>query len=84
MKYAVEDTSFVIRIPLKAIMANAMTHGGAVAKVNDAVALAMALGRELIDCETTGEEPRLNQTLDAAMERVIESADPSLEYSDDE
>lgn len=83
MKYSVEDTSLVIRVPLAAISANAMTHGDAVAKVNDVVALALAIGRELIDCETVGEEPHLNAVMDAAMERVIESADAALEYNND-
>ena len=82
MRYAVEDTNLVIRIPLAAIAANAMTHGEAVAKVTDIVALALSLGRELIECETAGEEPHLNRTLDEAMERVIEGADPSLTYND--
>lgn len=82
MKYTVEGDDFVIRIPITAISMNAFSHGGAVAKIVDRSALAMALGRELIDCETVGEEPHLNAALDAAMERVIEGADPSLEYSD--
>ena len=82
MKYTVEDTNLVIRIPLAAISANAMTHGDAVDKVNDTVALALALGRELIDCESVAGEPHLNDVLNSAMERLIEGADPSLEYND--
>jgi hypothetical protein len=83
MRYAVEGEDLCIRIPLSAIVRNATTHGGAVSKVLDASALAMSVGRELIDCETMGEEFFLNGVLDAAIERVIESADPSLEYSED-
>lgn len=84
MKYTVEDTNLVIRIPLAAIMANALIHSDAVAHVVDSVGLAMALGQELIDAENISGEPHLNGVLDSAMERVIEGAHPSLEYTDNE
>lgn len=83
MRYTVENEELVIRIPVDAVARNAMTHGGAVARVVNRAALAAALGRELIDCENASEEPHLAAALDAAMERVIEGADPSLEYSED-
>lgn len=82
MRYAVEGDDLVIRIALDAIAQNAMTHGDAVAKVKDKAALAMALGRELIECEDVSEQLYISGPLDAAIERVIESADPSLDYND--
>ena len=51
-------------------------------KVLDKAALAMSMGRELCECEDHGEDIYLNRTLDAAIVRVIESADSSIEFSE--
>ncbi len=88
MRYAVEGDELCIRISLDAIAANANRNDDPEAtkiKVLDKAALAMSVGRELCECEDAGEDYYLNRTLDEALERVIESADPALEfqYSDD-
>jgi hypothetical protein len=83
MQYATDGESLIIKVPLDALVRNAMIHGGAVARVVNADALALAVGRELIDCEDISEQYYLSSVLDAAVERVIESADPSLEYFED-
>ena len=88
MRYAVEGDELCIRISLDAIAANANRNDDPEAtkiKVLDNAALAMSVGRELCECEDAGEDYYLNRTLDEALERVIESADPALEfqYSDD-
>jgi len=81
LRYQIEGDDLCIRIPLDAIAENAA--GGVYGvKVKDKQALAMSVGRELCECEDMGEEYYLSRTLDAALERVIESADKSLEFSE--
>lgn len=83
MRYEVEGEDLCIRIPLDAIAECAEHSSTATLKitVKDKVELARAIGRELCDCEDAGEEYYLSRTLDAALERVIESADPSLHHT---
>lgn len=78
MKYAVEGSDLCIRIPLDAIAQQALEFGAT--KVLNKADLALSMGRELCECENAGEEYYLNATLDAAIVRVIESADPSIEF----
>jgi hypothetical protein len=82
VRYKVEGQDLCIRIPLDAI-AELATDAKVVAAVKDKTALAMSLGRELCDCEDAGGDFYLNRPLDDALERVIESADPSLAFTDD-
>lgn len=83
MRYDVEGDDLCIRIPLDAIAAQAFNQSRGEVKAKDKLALAMLLGKELIDCENIAEEPHLNATLDAAMERVLEGYDTTaLEYPD--
>jgi hypothetical protein len=82
MKYAVEGDDLCIRISLDAIEFQAGYLSQGEVTVKDRIALAMSLGRELCDAEDAGEEPHLTRPLDMAMERVLESADPSLTYPD--
>lgn len=82
MRYAVEGDYLCIRIPVDAITSQAVVQAFGPVKVVDKAALAMALGRELCECEDTGEDFYLNRSLDAALVRVIESADPSLEFDE--
>lgn len=82
MRYAVEGDYLCIRIPVDAITSQAVVQAFGSVKVVDKAALAMALGRELCECEDTGEDFYLNRSLDAALVRVIESADPSLEFDE--
>lgn len=84
MRYAVEGGDLCIRIPLDAIAEQAVQRTFGPIRVLDKSALAMAMGRELCECEDHGEDFYLNKTLDAALVRVIESADPSLEFSETE
>lgn len=79
MRYAVEGTDLCIRIPLDAIAACAENSGDVALKVKDRVALALSVGRELCECESMAEEFYLSETLDQALGRVIDSADPSIE-----
>lgn len=81
--YQIEGDDLCIRIPLDAI-AELATDCDAVAKVKDKRALALSLGRELCECEDAGGDYYINRPLDAALERVIEGADKSLEFSDEE
>ena len=80
MRYAVEGDDLCIRIPLDAFVEQAEATPGMKVKVLDKAALAMSVGRELCECEDMGEDIYLNRTLDAALERVIESADPSIDF----
>lgn len=85
MRYQIEGGDLCIRIPVDAIAENVKTQAADAAlplTVLNSSALAMALGRELCECEDVGGEFYLRRTLDAALERVIESADPSLEIAD--
>lgn len=82
MKYAVEGDDFCIRIPVDAIAEQATARKYGPMKVRDKTALALSLGRELCECTGAGEDFYLNRTLDAALTRVIESADPSLEFDE--
>jgi hypothetical protein len=84
MHYAVEGDDLCIRIPLDAIAKQAVARRFGPIRVLNRAALAMAMGRELCECEDAGEEPYLSKPLDAAIVRVIESADPSLEFSETE
>lgn len=79
MDYKIEGDDLCIRIPLAALSGVVEANSY---KVIDREALALAVGRELCECEDTGEDFYLNRTLDAALERVIESADPAIEYKD--
>lgn len=79
MNYKVEGDDLCIRIPLDAIAGCAEDNGAVALKVKDKAALAMSLGRELCECDDMGGDFYLNRTLDEALVRVIESADPSLE-----
>lgn len=81
MRYAVEGDDLCIRIPLNAFVEQAEATPGMNVKVIDKAALAMSVGRELCECEDAGEDIYLNRTLDAALVRVIESADPSIDFS---
>ena len=80
--YAVEGDALCIRIPIDAIAAQVAAQTFGPLKVRDKAALAMALGRELCECEDHGEEIYINKPLDAALVRVIESADPSIDFSE--
>lgn len=80
MRYAVEGDDLCIRIPLDAFVEQAEATQGVKVRVLDKVALAMSVGRELCECEDAGEDYYLNRTLDAALERVIESADTSIDF----
>lgn len=82
MRYAIEGEDLCIRVSLDAIAANAEACEGVSVKVKDKAALARSIGRELCECEDAGEDYYLNRTLDAALDRVIESADPSLDIND--
>lgn len=82
--YEIDGDSLCIRIPLDAIAEQAMAQADGMLKVKDKTALALAMGRELCECEDHGEDIFINSTLDAAIVRVIESADPSLEFPDDD
>lgn len=81
--YRIEGDDLCIRIPLDAI-AELAQDASVVAAVKDKRALAMSLGRELCECEDSGGDYYINRPLDDALERVIESADKSLQYTDDE
>lgn len=81
MRYQIEGDDLCIRIPLDALVANAEANAGV--KVADKRALAMSVGRELCECEDAGEDYYLSHTLDAALGRVIESADTSVKFDDD-
>lgn len=81
MRYQVEGADLCIRIPIEALAAEAASMF-CIARVVDANALAMSVGRELCECEDMGEEYYLSRALDAALERVVESADKSLQYAD--
>ena len=83
MRYEVEGDDLCIRIPLSAIAANTY-WSTAVVGVKDKQALALSVGRELCECEDTGGDYYLNRTLDDALVRVIESADASLQYVDED
>jgi hypothetical protein len=77
MEYKIDGDDLCIRIPVDAIAENAKEMCGA--KVRDKHALALAVARELIDCEDPySEQFYINAPLDAALERVVESADASL------
>ncbi len=81
MRYAIEGDDLCIRIPVDAIAEKAEEISGA--RVRDKDALALAVARELIDCEDPyAEQFYINQPLDLALQRVIESADPSLEAAE--
>ena len=82
MRYAVEGDDLCIRVSLDAIKSNAESLGPF--KVRDRAALAMSVGRELCECEDADEQFYLSRTLDGAVERVIESADPALDFHDDD
>ena len=82
MNYAVEGNDLCIRIPLDAIAEQAIARTFGPLKVLDKVALALALCREICECEDAGEDYYLNKMLDAGIVRVIESADPSLEFDE--
>lgn len=81
--YEIEGNDLCIRVPLDAI-AELATDCEVVSKVKDKRALAMSLGRELCECEDMGGDYYINRPLDAALERVIEGADKSLEFADEE
>lgn len=79
MRYAVEGEDLCIRIPLDAFVECAEAFEGVKVKVIDKTALAISVGRELCDCEDPySAEFYLSKPLDDALERVIESADPSI------
>jgi hypothetical protein len=81
MRYAVEGDDLCIRIPLDGIAENVIAaQGMETITVKDKVALALSLGRELCECQDASEDFYLSRTLDEAIERVICSADPSLEF----
>lgn len=82
MRYAIEGDDLCIRVPLAAFVEQAEAREDVKVKVLDKAALALSVGRELCECEDAGEDRYLNRTLDAALERVIESADPALDISD--
>ena len=82
MRYAVEGDDLCIRIPLDAFVEQAEAAEGVKVKVLDKAALALSVGRELCECEDRGEEYYLSRTLDDALDRVIESADPALDIGD--
>ena len=84
MKYDIEGDDLCIRIPLAALAEQAKANAFGLFKVVDRAALARAVGRELCECEDAGEEYYISRVLDAAIVRVIESADPSLEFSENE
>lgn len=85
MRCVVDGDDLCIRIPLNAAATCAVVAalaGGVRVTVRDNAALGLAIGRELVDCETVAEEPFLNGVLDSALRRVIEKADPSLNFAD--
>ena len=83
MRYEVDKDDLCIRIPIEVIAGQVFVRSRGTMKSADAAATAMALGRELVHCETAGDEPHLNAALDAALGRVVESADPSIEPTND-
>ncbi len=83
MRYEVDGADLCIRISITAIAQQAMAST-IVARVTSYRDLAMSVGRELCECVTVGEEFYLSGPLDDALGRVIESADPSLQYKDED
>ena len=83
MRYEVEGNDLCIRIPLDAI-ASQTYWSNVVAAVKDKQALALSVGRELCECEDMGGDYYLSRVLDDALVRVIESADKSLQYKDED
>jgi len=82
VRYEIDGDDLCIRISVDAIAQQAMARAFGPMKVLDKIALAMAMGRELCDCEDHSENFYINAPLDAAIVRVIESAHPSIEFND--
>lgn len=81
MRYQIDGDDLCIRIPLDAIAEQAEANAGVT--VTDKHALALSVGRELCECADVSEDYYLSHTLDAALGRVIESADTSVKFADD-
>ncbi len=72
MNYKIEGDDLCIRVSVDAIAENAEEMCGA--RVRDKAALALAVARELIDCEDPySEQFYINAPLDLALQRVIET-----------
>lgn len=81
MHYTVDEDDLVIRIPLDALAEVVKLHHSDIVKaVRSKPSLAMSVGRELCECVDIGEEYYLSRVLDDALERVVTSDDPALEY----
>lgn len=83
MRYEIDGNDLCIRIPIDAIVELAK-EASVVNKIIDAQKLALALGRELCECENISGNFYINSTLDEALERVIESDDSSIQYKDEQ
>lgn len=77
--YEVKDGLLHIKVPVDAIAANVPQHY----VVKDKVGLALAVGRELCDCEDMGEQFYISDTLDDALGRVLDGADESIDFRDE-
>lgn len=81
-RYEINGDDLCIRIPIDAIAEQAVARTFGPLKVRDKAALALAMGRELCEQEDHGENYYINKVLDAAIDRVIEGAEPCLEFAD--
>ncbi len=82
-KYEVDGDDLCVRIPVDAIVEQAVLRAYGPCRVLDKNALALAMGRELCEQEDAAEDLYINKVLDAAIVRVIEGAEPCIEFLDD-